>query len=276
MGRFYLLFLSILTVFSASNSHGQSLYFKCNQPQTICEFEDKQLLMGDQVIILDGYDQIVAIAEVIGMTEKKRRVKITQRFATILADHRIKPLYEETLEQAMSKYRTAKNEQQRIGGNIGFLRLNLDTDSVAYNFQMHYDFPWRNKISFHGRASFFTLSGETSDGFGEQSGVAYSLSAFAFSGGLSYSILPNATLSFKPSAGLSMYYAMPSDESLIPLERAGSGFEFGYFTSVHVRYNGGNLNFTPYGFVEFVGIGGDASGVGLGVGFDMGLEKGLF
>lgn len=271
MAIFFLRALTTVLVVFTAKAHAQNVYFKCNQPQSICEFDDKQLLMGDQVIILDSYDQIVATAEVVGMTEKKRRVKITQRYATILAEHRIKPLYDESLEQAMAKYRTARGEAQKIGGNIGFLRLNIDTASVAYNFQIHYDRPWKNQISLHGRGSFFTLSGETSDGFGEESGLGYSLSAFALSGGLSYMILPAASMSFRPSAGLSLFYMMPSDSTLTPLERVGSGVQFGYFASMHARYNGGNRSFTPYGFVEFVGIGADASGVGLGLGFDMPL-----
>lgn len=276
MTRRYLSAALFVTLFFSNSVLAQSSNFKCNQPQTICEFEDKQLLMGDQVLIMDDADQIVATAEVVGMTEKKRRVKVNQRYTTIYASHKMMPLYDQTLEEALKKYKTAIGEKQQIGGNLGFLRLNLDTDSVAYNFQFHFDHPWRQNMAFHLRGSFFTLSGETSDGFGEQEGESYSLSGFALGGGLSYTLFSAQTVSFKPSGGFALFYAMPSDEELTPLKRVKSGANFGYFASVHARMRMSNRSFLPYAFAEFVGIGSDATGVGVGIGFEMALENRLF
>lgn len=207
---------------------------RCNAKQTFCVVENKRLVVGDQVLVLNSDEEIVAHGEIADMQGESRRINITKKVARINSGAMVKTDRNGDIDSLAERYRYYhRPAKSGFGVTAGITNLNVAGRTTAYGAEAVYQqrFMWGSYWTLRGH--FFTASGYARQAEYEEE-TEFSVTGTVVYGGLAYEFWRKQPFMLRTEAGLGLSYVglstnqssavtFASDSAPPEVEKIGSG-----------------------------------------------------
>ena len=195
--------LSISTVAIARPS------FRCNREQTSCVIDKKDATVGDNILFINKYDEVVAHGTIEQISGSERTVKIEKRSAPILRSDRF-ALVDLTnpRETSIEQKEYQKPSDASIEGYLGVASIRSSGGIPAYVFGSEYNYRISRKVYLFGGADVMIANGEASTGSDELGIDTETLSATGVGalGGVAVRFFEHSEVQPRVEGGLGFLY----------------------------------------------------------------------
>ena len=203
--------VGMLCLAAANPSLASARDLQCNQNQSRCVIEDRDLTIGDEVGVFTRNNELVAVGVVKGMRGHRRAVDITEINGTIRKGHRL-ALLDRSMDggsdAVASKrgFRVWRDEAlYTVGGSLGFASIGIGEG--APGTELSGFAAWRKFPGFEmvGRMTYLGMEGEVSRISGRVDGIEtqpISMRGIGLLGGVGKTWMHNRPLSARAEAGV--------------------------------------------------------------------------
>lgn len=199
-----------LTALLSWSSRARSEELRCNKDQSLCTTDRRDYVVGDQIAILNSFDQVVAKGNVEAIKGTKRILLINKKLGPIHKDDRVvlvdqdntRPTTIETITVDHPVYE--KPGVLSVGGGVGLATLRAGEGLPAYVFDGYAELrKWRG-IRLIGGGSFIMAQGTATRNGGKDgiSSTSMNINGIAVYPGIAYKFFEQYAISPKIEADL--------------------------------------------------------------------------
>lgn len=145
-----------------STAYGRAQNLDCNKSQTLCEVDDRNLIIGDRVGIINADDELVANGEVLRVEGGTRQVKIKKRYGAIKNGYKIVLLQDRPEEGFKAQtYRTYQEPSKHtVGGSAGLSTYSIGIGSPGFELTAYYQRRYWKGAQWIVRGNYLKIKGE--------------------------------------------------------------------------------------------------------------------
>jgi hypothetical protein len=239
LGLFCAAFLFSL---NTPKARGRAQNLDCNRAQTLCEVEDRNLIIGDRVGIINDDEELVATGEVLKVDGANRQIKIKKRHGNIKDSFKL-TLLENRPEEGFKApvYRVYQEPSKHsVGASLGLSTYSIGLGSPGMEATTYYQKRFWKGAQWIVRGNYLKIRGEANrytDVSVEQ--LPIDISAYSLLGGGVYTFLENRPLSIRTELALgftNVSATIDGDKELVQEELKNSA-KVKNGTSPYVRWS---------------------------------------
>lgn len=178
----------------------------CNQAQTHCVTQNKNLTIGDPVGVINTHGELVATGQIMAMRGEKRALTITKRHGSITTRDRIALLSGGPDHEDATSYRIYKEPAKHtVGATVAYGFSNVGSGAPGFALSPYGTMRYREGLEFVARGLYasYSTSLAIADGQGSEN-LPYELRQLGLLGGVGYRILESRPISFRGEFSLGL------------------------------------------------------------------------